>query len=215
LVCQAEPDLRLLTYDEAIEVSTMPAAQLVLFLCVGAFTLAAVIYDVRAGKLPNRLTVPAFFAGLLFHLVNGFWQSGPAGAADGVLFALRGFATGFGILLVLWLLGAALGGDVKLMGALGSWLGAWVTFQVLVVSALFAGLCTLGMLALELAGVRSPWARKAASGPRKGVKTTGDSAPVPLLGRRGAVPFGVPATLATWTVLALQWAGYGIPWPPS
>ena len=27
--------------------------------------------------------------------------------------------------------------------------------------------------------------------------------------------YGVPAVLATWSVLILQYVGYAIPWPPS
>jgi len=85
---------------------------LVFVLVVGAFTAVAAVSDLRTRRLPNWLTVPAFAAGLLAHtVVNGF---------AGLGFALLGFATGFGLLLVLWLIGGGGGGDVKLMGALGA-----------------------------------------------------------------------------------------------
>jgi len=28
------------------------------------------------------------------------------------------------------------------------------------------------------------------------------------------LPFGVPAALATWIIVAIEWSGYGLEWPP-
>ena len=78
------------------------------------FTPVALLIDVKTKKIPNKLTVPVFAVGLLFQIAVGF----------GLLFALGGFAVGFGLMLVLWLIGGSGGGDVKFMGALGVWLGA-------------------------------------------------------------------------------------------
>lgn len=64
---------------------------------VTVFTTAAAISDLTTRKLPNWLTVSAFVAGLLTHTVI----DGLAGLG----FSLLGFVTGFGILLVLWLIG--------------------------------------------------------------------------------------------------------------
>jgi prepilin peptidase CpaA len=182
---------------------------------VGALTVLAFVWDVRTGRLPNWLTVPALAAGLLFHAIEGLLHAGPGGALGGLLLALGGFATGFGILWVLWLMGGSGGGDVKFMAALGSWLGATATFQVLVLSAVFAGLCSLGLLAADLLGV-NPFQRQPREPKERSAKGR-QSTPLPLrahwFGGRGKVPFAVPATLATWCVLALQWAEYRFPWP--
>ena len=195
----------------------MEAAQLVFTACVMILTAAAVVCDVRTNKLPNWLTVSGFCSGVLFHAVDGFCQLRLAWAGGGLLFSLGGFATGFGILFVLWLIGASGGGDVKFMGALGAWLGAWMTFQVLVASALFAGVCTLGLMVLGWFGVTLWKAPRAAVKSQAKGKKTADSARTRsyLFGRQAAVPYGVPAALATWSVLVLQWTGYAIPWPPS
>jgi prepilin peptidase CpaA len=191
----------------------MVAAQVILVVCIAVLTIVALVHDLWAGTLPNWLTVPAFAVGLLFHMVVGCWQAGLVGLGGGLLFALGGFATGFGILFVLWLVGASAGGDVKLMGALGSWLGAWAIFQVLVLSALFAGLCSLVILGLAAMGFnpRRAWAAAAKSRSKKGKKS--ESAGRSLVAHRRAVPYGVPVTLATWTVLALQLSGHAMPWP--
>ena len=66
-------------------------------LCVGLFTLAAAITDFRCKRVPNYLTVPAALAGLAYHTL--------APGGQGVLFALAGFAIGFGLLLLPWILG--------------------------------------------------------------------------------------------------------------
>lgn len=97
---------------------------------VAVFILTAAVLDVRTRRLPNWLTVPMFAAGLLFHGITGGWS--------GLGFALGGFATGFGILLVLWLIGGGGGGDVKLMGALGAWLGPLLTVMVFLGSTVIA-----------------------------------------------------------------------------
>jgi prepilin peptidase CpaA len=181
--------------------------------CMFVFTAVALVCDLRTRKLPNVLTVPAFGLGLLFHAVCGFGGWGLPDAGSGLLgaradlgFALGGFGVGFGLMLVLWLIGGSGGGDVKFMGALGAWLGAWITFQVLCVSALFAAAITIvisasGVFQLKRSSAAKPNGRLQRAGRRKA-------------GWGWEVPFGVPAALGTWCVLAVEWAGYGLPWPP-
>lgn len=82
---------------------------------VFAFTVSCLVMDVRTGRIPNWLTVPAFALGLLTHLGIAGWA--------GLKFSLLGFATGFGLLLVLMLIGGGGAGDVKMMGALGGVVG--------------------------------------------------------------------------------------------
>ena len=50
---------------------------------------------------------------------------------DGILNGLGGFGLGFGLFFVLWIIGSAGGGDVKLMGALSVWLGGSLTLKVI------------------------------------------------------------------------------------
>jgi len=101
---------------------------------VATFVLVAAISDYRTRRLPNWLTVPACGAAIVLHTaVNGL---------TGLTFAMLGFATGFSILLVLWLIGGGGGGDVKLMGALGAWLGASLTVHVFLFTAALAALLT-------------------------------------------------------------------------
>lgn len=45
------------------------------------------------------------------------------GVIDGLLFALVGFLVAFVAMFVIWIFGACGGGDVKLLGAVGAWVG--------------------------------------------------------------------------------------------
>lgn len=73
--------------------------------------LIAAVFDVRERRIPNKLTGPAFLAGLLLHLVVG----GFAGAGWALV---AGLIAG-GIFMMLHLAGGMGAGDVKLMAALG------------------------------------------------------------------------------------------------
>jgi prepilin peptidase CpaA len=203
-----------------VAIEEMVPAKMIAFVCMMAFSAAALFIDLREKRLPNKLTVPVFFAGLLFHIVNGFMQSGILGAVFGLLFALMGFAVGFGMLFVLWIIGGSGGGDVKFMGALGTWLGAWLTFQVLVVSALVGGLLTAMILTPRVFQMKrlSPSTSNPSGGgnPRFRKKKEAQPAKWSLhTGTGWRIPFGLPAALGTWTVLILYWADLvRLSWPP-
>jgi prepilin peptidase CpaA len=79
-------------------------------------------------------------SGLLYHVIVG----GPtalAGSALGLLF-------GFAVLLLFYTMGAMGAGDVKLMAAIGSWLGLPLTFYVFIASALAGGVYAVALLVL-------------------------------------------------------------------
>ncbi len=95
-------------------------------LVVVAFVVTVAIADVRWRKIPRALTLPAFFAGLLYHGATGqFWN------------ALGAAALGFAIGMALFTLGAVAGGDVKLLAALGALLGfsVWTNAMELTIFA--------------------------------------------------------------------------------
>lgn len=191
----------------------MESATIIRVVCVLAFTAIVVVYDARYKKIPNFLTVPALAAAVLFHLVAGAMRAGLPGAASDLLFiAVLGFGVGFGFMYVLWLIGGGGGGDVKFMGALGAWLGPWMTFEVLVVSTLIAFVGTLAVLAWEAARVGPGGAKRryfSRATPRTtrdkhGEVVTAEQARERRMVRRRVMPFGVPAALATWGVVIVH-----------
>jgi prepilin peptidase CpaA len=76
---------------------------------------AACACDLRTRRIPRILTMGGAAAGVLFHLATGGWSAGAI--------SIGGWVVGIVILFVPFALGGLGGGDVKLLGALGAWLG--------------------------------------------------------------------------------------------
>ncbi len=178
------------------------AKALLLTLFVAGFTATAAFIDWRTHKLPNWLTVSCFACALVFHFVAGFFGDGGGffNACWQVGWALLGFATGFSILFVLWLIGGGGGGDAKLMGALGTWLMPQATLYVFIVSFVFVLILMWGVLLWSMATGQTAKLKKASrdakKSPSKRSKGAQDRA-----GKR-ALPYGVSVAFATWAVLA-------------
>jgi prepilin peptidase CpaA len=100
--------------------------------------LVACVTDLRSRRIPNILTFGAAAAGLVYGGVTGGW-SGLGGAALGWLIGSVAFIVPFA-------LGGLGGGDVKLLGALGAWLGPAGAIWV----ALYTGIAG-GVMALAVA----------------------------------------------------------------
>ncbi|SFS47473.1 prepilin peptidase CpaA [Paenibacillus sp. BC26] len=101
----------------------------------------AFVCDVRAMRIPNKLTLSFFSAGLIYHLSS----DGLSGAA----FSLLGVLAGVFPLLALYLLKGIGAGDVKLFGALGALVGAAFSLQVLMYSILYGGLFGIVVLVMN------------------------------------------------------------------
>jgi prepilin peptidase CpaA len=161
---------------------------LVWTLALCGFTVAALVTDLRSRRIPNALTVSAFALALAFHL----WNSGLSGLG----FAFAGFGVGFGVMLVLWLIGGGGGGDVKLMGAVGTWVGVVGTTFIFLGGVLVAIIMTVGIIAARsLAPGRV--------GRSLGKPADGQMLPARARGRT-LIPFAVPVCVATWGFVALK-----------
>lgn len=77
--------------------------------------LAACLTDLTTRRIPNAMTFGGALAAVAYHA----WAEG----ADGLVFAAAGWTVGVGFFLFPFLLGGLGGGDVKLVAALGAWLG--------------------------------------------------------------------------------------------
>ncbi len=97
-----------------------------------AAVLVAAAQDMRSRRIGNALTLALLLAGI----VSAVAGTGAIGAQD----ALLGAAVGFGLMFVPFAIEAVGGGDVKLMAAVGAWVGPWMVAEV------FAGQAIIGML---------------------------------------------------------------------
>ena len=93
-----------------------------------ALALAASVCDLRTRRIPNALTFGAAAAAL----VVSAWEGGASSAATSGAGMLAGLALWF----PLFALGGMGGGDVKLLAALGAWLGPHATVFV----SIYAGI---------------------------------------------------------------------------
>jgi prepilin peptidase CpaA len=168
----------------------LTVSQMVFLTCVVLFTLVAAVSDLRTRKIPNKITVPMCLAGLVYQIsffrLEGLWS------------ALLGFAAGFGILFVLWMVGSAGGGDVKLMGALGPWLGGLLTLKVLFCSFIFV---VLGTFAIVIWSAFSTGIGKTKS---RYLKSGATAETVNDRKKRRVMAFAAPVALATWLMLAVE-----------
>lgn len=183
------------------------AADWIRVVTIVVFTLTAAIIDVRTRRIPNWLTVSAFFAALAFYVFGGGSNFGVDSGFQGLLYSLGGFAVGFGILFVLWLIGKGGAGDVKLMGAVGAWLGPMFTVFAYVLSVCFAVLGSILVLCLMVTneGV-SPVRRRLFSRPSK--TPASDERRTQLARKHRLMTYALPVALGTWLVLVWQFVGH-------
>jgi len=172
-----------------------------------AMLIAAAIIDIRTTKIPKKLTMTIWGAGILINIVRGAWlgsmgietwELGPGtawlGALDGLLFSLMGLTIAFVLFFGMWMLGSCGGGDVKLCAGIGAWIGAVYTIFLLfaTVGALIlwivARLLTGGMPSLQKM-------HKAARQNARSDKKTPAALP------RSRMTFSAPAALATAVVM--------------
>lgn len=93
---------------------------------------AASAWDLRTRRIPNALTFGAAIAAAVFHALTG----GAAGLAT----TAAGWGLGVALFLPFFALRGLGGGDVKLLGAIGAWLGPAAVLYVAFYSTLAGGL---------------------------------------------------------------------------
>ena len=103
--------------------------------------LIAVIFDIRFHRIPNWLTFPTLIIAIAYHV----WTRGFAG----LVFGFAGLLVGIAVLSIPYLLGGMGAGDVKLMGAIGGFLGPKNVLLAFLCSAIIGGLYAILLLALR------------------------------------------------------------------
>jgi prepilin peptidase CpaA len=91
--------------------------------------------DIRTARIPNLLTFGAAAAAFVYLFASNGW-SGLAAAGEG-------WAVGVLLLFPLFALGGLGAGDVKLLGAMGAWLGPHDAFWVALYASMAGGVMAL------------------------------------------------------------------------
>ena len=102
-----------------------------------AALVATTFTELKDGRIPDWITLPALLVGFLV----GYLEGGiPLGSS------LMGFVAGFGFLFIFYMFGGMGGGDVKLMGAVGALMGFPQILPILMYTAFIGGAMALLVL---------------------------------------------------------------------
>lgn len=165
---------------------SLPSHKLMLLIAVAVFTLLTAWTDVRHRKIYNGATLPMWILGWAYQIGWFGW----AGLLNGSL----GCAVGFGTFFLLWTLKIAGGGDVKLMAALGVWLGFQQTTHTILASLAFVLLWQF----VQMAAVDSkPTSRLQAADSEQPISPNASN----HQGRSRVQAFAPAVAAGTWTVL--------------
>jgi prepilin peptidase CpaA len=166
--------------------------------------------DFAQRRVPNWLNATLAAAGLLAQtLAFGWYTAHEPGVPGGLAWGLLGLLVGFGVLIVPWTMHAMGAGDVKLMAAIGCWLGPWLTLLSFAAGAILAGLMAAVMIytsgrtvhaITNMQVILTKMRRlETAFGEFGGAKTFGDTSQL--------LPYGVPLTIGTLGVLLTYYFG--------
>ena len=100
-------------------------------LSVATLLALACVTDLRTRRIPNVLTFSAAAGAVLFHLATGGWQA--AG------WSIVGLVLGASLFLPMFALRGMGAGDVKLLAAVGAWLGPGQVAIVALATSLVGG----------------------------------------------------------------------------
>lgn len=103
--------------------------------------LLAVVYDQREQRIPNLLILIGLIAGLVWNVCQG--------GLEGLLFSLKGFAAGLGLLFIPFAMGGMGAGDVKLLAVVGTFKGYIFAFHTFIYMALWGGFIAVILLVIK------------------------------------------------------------------
>jgi prepilin peptidase CpaA len=156
----------------------------------------ACITDVRRRRIPNVLTFGAAALALVFH--------GMIGGLSGLQTAAFGWLAGLALFLPFFLLGGMGGGDVKLLAALGAWLGpgdaVWLAIYASIAGGVLAVVVAVarGYLSTALRNLRGLLSYWSVVGPRPMAALTLEHGNAPRLA------FAVPMLVGTMVTIWLR-----------
>lgn len=107
------------------------------------------MYDLRTGRIPNKITFPCMLVGLAINT----WCCGLVGLRD----SFYGIAVGVLLLIIPFALGGMGAGDVKMLAAIGAINGSKFVFYVFLYGAVAGGAISLFSM-YKMGGFRKKFA---------------------------------------------------------
>ncbi len=158
--------------------------------------------DYSQRRVPNWLNLALILLGFA---VQGWWFGG-----SGLGTGLGGMLTGFGLLIVPWMMNGMGAGDVKLMAAIGVWLGPMLTLYSFALGAVIGGLAAVVMIVstgrLRMACANFGLILAKCSNPQTVFSEVGSAKSFGVTSQ--LLPYGVPLTAGTLVILAAKMFGW-------
>jgi prepilin peptidase CpaA len=175
----------------------LETVHLIILSCI---LIIASAIDFRSQRIPNVLTIPSAVGFFFFHSATGGW--------DGGIFSILGLITGIGTLIIPYSMGGMGAGDVKLMGVVGSALGAEAVFYSFLLTALFGGIYAI-LITMTHRKIFKGFYKQLLQTLLAFVLTKKyDPAPVIEHKDKPRLCYGIVIALGTFTYLGLTVAGY-------
>ena len=152
------PAIELLTAAMSLTVSLMlPPTWWAIAVSFFTFALIALTFiDIDKMLLPDQITLPLMWAGILFSVMG----ISPISLTDSVIGAMAGYLSLWSVFWIFKLLTKKDGmgyGDFKLLAALGAWLGWQLLPFVVLLSSLVGALCGIVLLKIQDADNQTPF----------------------------------------------------------
>lgn len=122
---------------------------------ISVIIIVSVITDLKTRKIYNIITLPAILTGLILNVIY-FCLKNPSltSAMNGLVYGGKGMLLAIGIFFILYALGWFGGGDAKLMGAIGAFMGYTFTYWCILFTLVSGGFCALFLIAGDVIGKR-------------------------------------------------------------
>jgi len=158
--------------------------------------------DYAQRRVPNWLNASL--------IVLGFAVQGCFHGWSGMATGFWGLVTGFGLLIVPWMMHGMGAGDVKLMAAIGVWIGPLLTFYSFALGAVIGGVAAVIMIVstgrLHMACANMSLILSKCTNPRLMFDEYGSAKSFGTTSQ--LLPYGVPLTAGTLIVLGAKMFGW-------
>ena len=164
--------------------------------CVIALVVAAASTDLQCRRIPNVLVA----AGLVGAFFTQCWLRG---IPDGASAWLAGALVGFGLFLPLYLMRGMGAGDVKLMAAIGAFVGPQMSVEIAFMTWIIGGVWALAVVVLRGVAKSVGTNMLAILLSRGGLSPTTSGAALPSV---GSLPYGVAIAVGTLSIMFMHTA---------